>query len=436
MIELDRYLSALDNVVTYIAKGVIKDIIGLTIVSRGPVAKIGDICEIHSLDECHSIPSEVVGFKDGNTILMPLGDMDGIGPGCEVVATNVPLKVGVSEKMLGRVLNGLGIPMDGKGDILYEKYYSIQNHAPHPLERKRIDKPLSVGIKAIDGLLTLGKGQRMGIFAGSGVGKSTLLGMMSKNTLADVNVIALVGERGREVGDFIEKDLGEEGLKRSVVIVATSDEPALIRVKAAYVATAVAEFFRDNGADVLLMMDSITRFAMAQREVGLAAGEPPVSRGYTPSVLSSLPKLLERAGNIKSGSITGLYTVLVDGDDLNEPIADACRSILDGHIVLSRQLASQNHYPAIDVLSSVSRVMNDVITDEHKEIAGDIKDYMATYKEAEDIINIGMYNSGSNKKLDRAIELHDKINDFLKQGIDEKFDFNCTISTLEKLVNE
>lgn len=436
MIGLDKYIKAVDNANIYTARGVLRDIIGLTIVSRGPVAKIGDICDIYSLNGEHVVPSEVVGFKDGNTILMPLGDMDGIGPGSDVIARNVPIKIGVSEKVLGRVLDGLGNPIDGKGNIPYEKYYQMQSRSPHPLERNRITFPLSVGIKAIDGLLTIGKGQRMGIFSGSGVGKSTLLGMMARNTAADVNVIALVGERGREVGDFIEKDLGEEGLKRSVLVVATSDEPALLRVKAAYTATAIAEFFRDNGADVLLMMDSVTRFAMAQREVGLAAGEPPVSRGYTPSVLSNLPKLLERAGNLRTGSITGIYTVLVDGDDMNEPIADACRSILDGHIVLSRQLASQNHYPAIDILSSVSRVMNDVITDEHRKIAGDIKDYMAVYKEAEDIINIGMYSGGSNKRLDRAIELHDKINDFLKQNIEEKYDFDYTVNLLKRLIKE
>jgi flagellum-specific ATP synthase len=436
MIELNKYFKAIDDIDVYIIKGVIRDIVGLTIVSRGPSAKIGDICDIHSIDKGRCVPSEVVGFKGGNTILMPLGDMDGIGPGCEVTARNIPLRVGVGKNLLGRVLNGLGVPMDNKINISYKQYYPIQNHAPHPLDRKRIDSPLPVGIKAIDGLLTIGKGQRMGIFAGSGVGKSTLLGMMAKNTKADVNVIALVGERGREVRDFIEKDLGEEGLKRSVVVAATSDEPALVRVKAAYVATSIAEFFRDNGSDVLLMMDSVTRFAMAQREIGLATGEPPVSRGYTPSVLSSLPKLLERAGNIKKGSITGLYTVLVDGDDMNEPITDACRSILDGHIVLSRQLAGRNHYPAIDILGSVSRVMNDVVTNEHKKVASAIKDYMATYNEAEDIINIGMYNSGSNKKLDRAIELHDQINDFLKQNVDEKFDFNYSVETLKKLISE
>ncbi|MDI6601756.1 MAG: flagellar protein export ATPase FliI [Thermoanaerobacteraceae bacterium] len=436
MIELDKYFKTLENVSFYTAKGIIRDIVGLTIISRGPAAKIGDVCDIYSLNSKQSISAEVVGFKDGNTILMPLGDMDGIGPGSEVIARNIPLTVGVSEDMLGRVLDGLGIPMDGRGDIVYEKYYPIQNRAPHPLERERIINPLPVGIKAIDGLLTVGKGQRIGIFAGSGVGKSTLLGMMARNTKADINVIALVGERGREVRDFIEKDLGEEGLKKSVVVVATSDEPALIRIKGAYVATAIAEFFRDKGFDVLFMMDSVTRFAMAQREVGLAIGEPPVSRGYTPSVFSSLPKLLERAGNLKRGSITGFYTVLVDGDDLNEPITDACRSILDGHIVLSRQMAGQNHYPAIDVLGSVSRVMNDVITEEHKRIAAEIKDYMAVYKETEDLINIGMYNSGSNKRIDRAIYLHDNINNFLKQDIEEKFDFDTTLNLLKTLVSE
>ncbi|TZE83355.1 flagellar protein export ATPase FliI [Calorimonas adulescens] len=436
MVNLDKYFTAVETTPFYTIKGVTKDVIGLTIVSQGPSAKVGDVCDVFSLNGERAIPAEVVGFKDGNTILMPLGEMDGIGPGSEVIARNLPLTVGVSEKMLGRILDGLGRPIDGNGDIYYTDYYPIQNHAPRPLERERINKPLTVGIKAIDGLLTVGKGQRIGIFAGSGVGKSTLLGMMARNTKADINVIALIGERGREVKDFIERDLGEDGLKRSVLVVATSDEPALIRVKGAYVATAIAEYFRDMGFDVLFMMDSVTRFAMAQREVGLAIGEPPVSRGYTPSVFSNLPKLLERAGNLKRGSITGFYTVLVDGDDLNEPVTDACRSILDGHIVLSRQLANQNHYPAIDVLASVSRVMNDIVTDEHKRIAGEIKDSMAAYKEAEDIINIGMYNAGSNKRIDRAIYLHDKIESFLRQGAEENFSFDTTFSLLKALVLE
>ncbi|SDF50877.1 type III secretion system ATPase, FliI/YscN, partial [Thermoanaerobacter thermohydrosulfuricus] len=351
---------------------------------------------------------------------------EGIGAGSKVIATGQTLRINVGNELLGRVLDGLGNPIDGKGPIKFEKSIPINNVPPDPLERKRIREVIPLGIKAIDGLLTCGKGQRIGIFAGSGVGKSTLLGMMARNAKADLNVIALIGERGREVNEFLEKDLGEEGLKKSVVVVATSDTPALIRVKGAMTATAIAEYFRDQGLDVLLMMDSVTRFAMAQREVGLSIGEAPVSRGYTPSVFSVLPKLLERSGCSKKGSITALYTVLVDGDDLNEPIADAVRGILDGHIVLSRKLANKNHYPAIDVLASVSRVINDIITEEHKELIARFKDILATYTEAEDLINIGAYNFGSNPKIDEAIELNEKMNSFLRQRIDESYDFETT----------
>jgi flagellum-specific ATP synthase len=365
---------------------------------------------------------------------MPLGNMTGIGPGSSIVSTGKELKVGVGKKLIGRVIDGLGAPIDDKGPLFPEKHYAVNNSAPDPLKRKRITEPLSLGVKAIDGLLTIGKGQRVGIFAGSGVGKSTLIGMMARNTKADVNVIALIGERGREVREFIERDLGEEGLSRSVVVVATSDQPALIRLKGALVATTIAEYFRDQGMDVLLLMDSLTRFAMAQREIGLSSGEPPVSRGYTPSVFGVMPKLLERAGYSDRGSITGLYSVLVDGDDMNEPITDAARGILDGHIVLSRALANRNHYPAIDILASISRVMGDIISDKHKSAANEIKKNLAIYKDAEDLINIGAYASGSNEKIDYAISVIDKINEFIQQRTEDKFTYEETLELLENVL--
>ena len=352
-ITFDRYRNALNNIDSISYTGEVTQVIGLTIESRGPLVQLGEVCLLYNHKRTQAIKAEVVGFKEDRVLLMPLGDIQGIGPGSLVESTHRSLMVPVGDELIGRVLDGLGNPMDGKGPILNPKWVPIDNSPPNPLERKRITESLTLGIKAIDGLLTCGKGQRLGIFAGSGVGKSTLLGMVARNTEADVNVIALIGERGREVRDFLQKDLKEEGLKRSVLVVATSDQPALIRAKAPFVATAIAEYFREKGLSTLLMMDSITRFAMAQREIGLAIGEPPVARGYTPSVLAQLPKLLERAGNSSKGSITGLYTVLVDGDDFNEPISDTVRGILDGHIVLSRDLANSNHYPAIDVLASV-----------------------------------------------------------------------------------
>ncbi|KHO62550.1 ATP synthase [Thermoanaerobacter sp. YS13] len=428
-IVLDKYRKALQEKRLIQYYGKVSQVIGLTIESTGPLSNIGEICNIKTING-NTILAEVVGFKEEKVYLMPLGNMEGIGAGSKVIATGQTLRVNVGNELLGRVLDGLGNPIDGKGAIKFEKSIPINNVPPDPLERKRIREVMSLGIKAIDGLLTCGKGQRIGIFAGSGVGKSTLLGMMARNAKADLNVIALIGERGREVNEFLEKDLGEEGLKKSVVVVATSDTPALIRVKGAMTATAIAEYFRDKGLDVLLMMDSVTRFAMAQREVGLSIGEAPVSRGYTPSVFSVLPKLLERSGCSKKGSITALYTVLVDGDDLNEPIADAVRGILDGHIVLSRKLANKNHYPAIDVLASVSRVINDIITEEHNELIARFKDILATYTEAEDLINIGAYNFGSNPKIDEAIELIDKMNSFLRQRIDESYDFETTMQLL------
>lgn len=379
--------------------------------------------------------AEVVGFKDDKILLMPLGDMEGIASGSLVVASGKTLMVNVGEELIGRVIDGLGNPIDGKGPIKTQKKYRVSNVPPNPLERVVISDPLTFGIKAIDGLLTCGKGQRVGIFSGSGVGKSTLMGMVSRNSSADVNVIGLIGERGREVREFLENDLKEEGLKKSVVVVATSDQPALIRVKGALVATAIAEYFRDSNKDVMLLMDSLTRFAMAQREIGLAIGEPPVTRGFTPSVFAVMPKLLERAGTSSKGTITGLYTVLVDGDDLNEPVTDTVRGIIDGHIILSRKLANQNHYPAIDVLSSVSRVMPNIVEREHLIMANKIKDIMAVYEESEDLINIGAYKMGSNKKIDKAIELKEDIDEMLTQEVLESYEFEKTISIMESIYN-
>ena len=364
---------------------------------------------------------------------MPLGDMKGIGHGCEVTPSGRTLSVPVGEGLLGRVLDGLGNPIDKKGPIDMEKYVTIDNVAPDPLERMMIKEPLNIGVKAIDSCLTFGKGQRVGIFAGSGVGKSTLLGMISRNSSADINVIGLIGERGREVKEFLEKDLGEEGMKNTVVVVATSDKPALVRLKGASVATAIAEYFRDKGYSVMLMMDSLTRFAMAQREVGLAVGEPPASRGYTPSVFAELPKLLERSGNSDKGNITGIYTVLVDGDDMNDPIADTVRGILDGHIVLSMDIASKNHYPAIDVLGSISRVMTSIVSDEHNALNRKLREVLAIYREAEDLVNIGAYKQGSNPKIDYSLEKINEVNELLCQGIYEPSEFYETVEKLKKI---
>jgi len=433
-IDLNKYRRLLENSDYIEYRGKVSKVVGLTIESDGPEVNIGELCRLSTTKGNEVIEAEVVGFKENKVLLMPLGDMKGIGPGSNVIATGNQLKVGVGKELVGRVLDGKGNPIDGKGTLRIEKFYPVDNKPPHPLQRKRIRDPLPLGVKAIDGLLTVGKGQRIGIFAGSGVGKSTLLGMIARNTKADINVIALIGERGREVREFLEKDLGEDGLARTVVVVATSDQPALIRLKGAMLATAVAEYFRDQGKDVLLMMDSLTRFAMAQREVGLAIGEPPVSRGYTPSVFSTFPKLLERAGNSEKGSITGLYTVLVDGDDLTEPVTDTARGILDGHIVLSRELANRNQYPAIDVLASVSRVMSDIITPEHKRIANEIKKVMAIYKNAEDLINIGAYTKGSNEKIDYAIEVIDNIIGFLEQETQDKFTYEEVMDLLGKVL--
>lgn len=415
-------------------KGRVENVVGLTIESAGPEAKLGDLCRIYPADEEYKpIMAEVVGFKDRKTLLMPCDKTDGIGLGCIVENTSEPLSVPVSDDLLGKVLDGLG-RIDG--EYMPGTLYSVEAPPPDAMSRKIIDEVLPLGVKAIDGLMTVGKGQRIGIFAGSGVGKSTLMGMFARNTKADINVIALIGERGREVREFIERDLGEEGMKRSVVVVATSDKAALERNKAAKTATAIAEYFRDQGKDVLLMMDSLTRFSMAQREIGLASGEPPVSRGYPPSVYSEMPKLLERAGCASVGSITGLYTVLVDGDDMNEPITDTARSILDGHIMLNRRLAHQNHYPAIDVLQSISRCMSQIVDKEHKSLAGQLKNVLATYGEAEDLINIGAYKSGSNPKIDYAIEKIDAVNAFLMQDVDEKFDYEQAVDLMRTLFAE
>lgn len=421
----------------YKMKGKVVNIVGLTIESLGPEARLGDICLIYqdAGKDVKPVMAEVVGFKDKKTLLMPYESVEGIGFGSTVENTGMPLTIQVSDELLGQTLDGLGRPT-GEGAAINGKTYSVEAPPPDPLSRDIIGDVLPLGVKAVDGLISIGKGQRIGIFAGSGVGKSTLLGMFARNTKADVNVIALIGERGREVREFIERDLGPEGMKRSVVVVATSDKPALERNKAAKTATAIAEYFRDQGKDVLFMMDSLTRFSMAQREIGLASGEPPVSRGYPPSVYSEMPKLLERAGRSQKGSITGLYTVLVDGDDFNEPITDTARSILDGHIMLSRKLAHRNHYPAIDILQSISRCMSQIVERGHKQAAGKLKNVLATYNEAEDLINIGAYKGGSNANIDYAIEKIDAVNAFLMQAVEEKFDFEESVKMLEELFED
>ncbi|MDR3592754.1 MAG: flagellar protein export ATPase FliI [Negativicutes bacterium] len=422
----DKYLHSLSAADPIQQVGKVTQIIGLLIESRGPKVNIGDLCYIKQPDGESVLPAEVVGFRQNQSLLMPLGEMHGIGPGCAVVSARRTLKIKVGPQILGRIFDGLGNPIDGKGPITAECEYPLHAAPPSPLTRQRIFDKISVGVRAIDGTLTLGRGQRVGIMAGSGVGKSTLLGMIARNTEADISVIALIGERGREVREFIERDLGEEGLKRSVVVVATSDQPALLRLKGAMTATAIAEYFRDQGLNVMLMMDSVTRFAAAQREIGLTVGEPPATRGYTPSVFAVLPKLLERTGASENGSITGIYTVLVDGDDMNEPVADTVRSILDGHIVLSRRLAELNHYPAIDILASVSRLMLEVVEKDHWKASQKLRSLMATYSEAEDLINIGAYVAGSNPGIDRSIQMITPIREFLRQEIFEQSEFPQT----------
>jgi len=433
LLNVDNLVSKLEGVNTIKSFGKVKRVVGLIIESEGPNVHLGEKCLIQPKFSQDFIQAEVVGFKDNTVLLMPLGEMNGIGPGCKVLATGQPLMVQVGNQLLGQVLDGLGNPIsDFEADTKLDEY-PVYNTPPNPLTRKRITEPLSLGIRSLDGLLTCGKGQRLGIFAGSGVGKSTTLGMIARNTNADINVIALIGERGRELRDFIERDLGAEGLKKSVVVVATSDQPALVRLKGALVATTIAEYFRDQGKDVMLMMDSVTRFAMAQREVGLAVGEPPATRGYTPSVFAILPKLMERAGTNEQGTITGLYTVLVEGDDMNEPIADAVRGILDGHIILSRSLAAKNHYPAVDILESASRVIGEIISDEHKRAASELRNVLATYEEAKDLVTIGAYEAGSDPKLDYALDKLDEVNRFLRQGVNEASSYEDTINWLTSI---
>ncbi len=428
--------NTIQNTNTLQMRGRVTKVVGMVIESDGPKAPIGELCILKDNYGKEICKSEIVGFRENNRILsMVLGELSQITPGMEIVTTGESLSINVGDNLLGRVIDGVGNPIDDKVRLYTDLRRSIYAHPPNPLQRSRITDPISTGVRAIDGMLTFGKGQRVGIFAGSGVGKSTLLGMIARNTSADINVIALIGERGREVKEFIEKDLGEEGLKRSVVIVATSDTPALLRVKAALSATTIAEYFRDKGLDVMLMMDSATRLAMAQREVGLTIGEPPTTKGYTPSVFSILQKTMERAGTSDIGSITGLYTVLVEGDDMNEPIADAARGILDGHIVLSRRLGSMGHYPAIDVLESISRVKNDVISKEHKEASRFVQELLATYRGAEDLISVGAYQPGTNAKTDKAIALNDHINDYLRQGVDENTSFNDCVERIFKIAN-
>lgn len=432
-LDFEKYRRAVGRTDTVRLNGRVAQVIGVLVESCGPVCGVGEICEIYNKRNEPPVLAEVVGFRENRTLLMPYGMVNDIRPDSPVVAQGSALRVPVGNQLLGRVLDGLGRPLDGKGPIFREGEITAAAVPPHPLERRRIHDALSFGVRAIDGLLTIGKGQRIGIFAGSGVGKSTLMGMIARNTSADVNVIALIGERGREVRDFLEKDLGPEGLARSVIVVATSDQVPVVRLRGAQVATGIAEYFRDCGNDVLLMMDSVTRTAWAQREIGLASGEPPTTRGYTPSVFAVLPQLLERAGTNDKGSITGLYTVLVEGDDMNEPVADTVRGILDGHIVLSRDLAARNHYPAINVLSSVSRLMGDVTSKEHRQCAGMLRDVLATYKANEDLINIGAYAKGSNAKVDFALTKIDDANAFLKQAVDERSDFATTSSALTSL---
>ena len=417
-------------------RGQVSQVIGMVVESHGPGIPVGSICEISTFRNKSTVPAEVVGFREGRVMLMPLGEMRGVEPGSMIRQVGGQARVPVSESMLGRIIDGLGNPIDGKGPLIKSTEYPLYAEPLNPMDRERIKEPVDVGVRAINGLLTLGKGQRIAIMAGSGVGKSTLLGMIAKHTAADISVIALIGERGRELKDFIERDLGPEGLARSVVVVATSDQPPLVRMRGAYMATAIAEYFRDLGRDVIMMMDSVTRFAMSSREVGLAIGEPPTSRGYTPSVFSQLPKLLERAGTCEDkGSITGIYTVLVEGDDMNEPIADAVRSIVDGHIVLSRDLASHGHYPAIEILGSISRCMTDVMDKEYMVKARNFLEIMAVYRKSEDLINIGAYAQGSNPKIDKAIAMIDGLNGYLRQQVEEKTSLADSVNALAVLMN-
>ncbi len=436
--RMDAYFQAINSRLTEMDSleysGSIARIVGMTVEAEGPTSRIGDLCKIHYSRGKGHVLAEVEGFKENKVLLMPLGPLTGLSPGDRIVSTGACLQVGVCEELQGRILGALGTPMDGGAALIPEKYYPLDNDPPGPLQRTRIQDVLPMGVRAIDGLLTIGVGQRMGIFAGSGVGKSTILGMIARNAKADINVIVLIGERGREVKDFIEKDLREEGLEKSVLVVATSDQPALLRLKSAMVGTSIAEYFRDKGKKVLLLMDSLTRFAMAQREIGMAIGEPPVARGFTPSVYAMLPRLLERSGTSDKGSITAIYTVLVEGDDMNEPISDTVRGILDGHIVLTRKLANSNHYPPIDVLQSISRLMREIVSGEHADMADKIRGNMAAYRDAQDLISIGAYKPGSNPAVDQAMRLRQPIEDFLIQSIDEAGGMEITMERMQKLL--
>ncbi len=431
-IPFEAYHKQIKNKKFYLKMGKVSQVTGLIIRVEGLDAFIGEVCEIQIRSTGSTVMSEVVGFVEATVLLMPLDEIDGIGPGCLVRPTGKTLQIEVSDALLGTTLDGLGRPMD-QSKQLNGVPFKVNRSAPDPFRRNKIEQVIPTGIKAIDGLLTIGEGQRVGIFAGSGVGKSTLLGMIARYCEADVIVIGLIGERGREVLEFIEKDLGEEGYRKSVVVCATSDSPPLVRLKGAYVATAIAEYYRDQGKKVILMMDSVTRVAMAQREIGLATGEPPTSKGYTPSVFTVLPKLLERSGMSEHGSITAFYTVLVEGDDMNEPIADAVRGILDGHIILSRKIAAENQYPAIDVQNSVSRLMKDIVPEHHQRAAGMLKENMAIYAEAKDLIDVGAYRKGSSPEIDRAISLAPIIKNFLKQRVDEPHAHDEIVATLQNL---
>lgn len=431
--NLDNYKNIVQSTTPFKEIGQVTHIIGLVIEADGPPSSIGDLCHIYPRMDKPPIWAEVVGFRENKILLMPLGEMEGLKPGATVINSGGAIEVKVGTELLGRVLDGLGQPIDEHGSIRTTKTSSVKINKINPLTRKKVEDPLFMGVRSVDGFITIGKGQRVGIMAGSGVGKSTLLGMFARNSTADMNVIALIGERGREVREFIENSLGSYGLDKSVVIVATADQPSLVKIKAAQVAITIAEYFRDSGRDVLFMLDSVTRIAMAQREVGLAIGEPPATRGYTPSVFALMPRLLERSGNSDKGTMTGLYTVLVEGDDFNEPISDTVRGILDGHIALSRAMAQRNHFPAIDVLASISRVMTEVADGEHIKAAGILRDLLATYEKNVDLINIGAYVKGSDLKVDKAITLINDINNFLKQGIQEKIDPKETIAKLIQL---
>lgn len=431
---LATHLKKLDKIEPLKSIGRVIRSVGLIVESQGPTVSVGDLCYLPSANGERTTMLEAVGFRENNVLLMPLGQMPPVRVGDSIIAAGVSSQIGVGEQLLGRTIDALGRPLDDLGELKTEISYPLNRATTNPLERSNIDAPLETGVRVIDGMLTIGAGQRIGIFGGSGVGKSTLLGMMAKRSAADINVIALIGERGREVREFIENELGEEGMKRSVLVVSTSDDSALVRIRAALAATAIAEYFKDAGSKVLLIMDSVTRFCMAQREIGLAAGEPPSSKGYTPSVFALLPKILERAGKFENGgSITAFYTILVEGDDMNEPIADAVRSILDGHIVLSRQLAAQNHYPCIDILNSASRLFSVVADKEHQAQAGKVRELIAAYEKAEDLINIGAYHMGSNRKIDMAIDRHDEINAFLRQNREEVAPFGDSIERMMEI---